>query len=192
MIKKIANTINQRRSNHSRLLIAIDGFGGAGKSSLARNLVDSLKDAVHIELDWFHLPKNEILDDKRFDLQRLRKEVLDPFLAGALHVDFKRYNWGYLANKPERLEADLLSLSGISILIIEGCMALSPELSDITHYKIWVGKDAIESRKRGIRRDIEEYGLEESTVLEAWREWGEWEDRCLAREDRRKMADLVI
>ena len=53
------------QQNH-RMVIAIDGRGGAGKSSLARKLVENLPAAAHIEYDWFHLPQKKLLADAKY------------------------------------------------------------------------------------------------------------------------------
>jgi hypothetical protein len=71
-------------------------------------------------------------------------------------------------------------------------MTLSQEIADAFHLRIWVGDDSAKANQQGIKRDIKEYGLEEQTVLEAWKEWREWETRCLNREDRRERADFIV
>ena len=72
----------------SRAVVAIDGRGGAGKSSLARTLVANLSKSVHIEHDWFHLPKSQVIGPDRFDHARLISELLLPFRSGSPKLTF--------------------------------------------------------------------------------------------------------
>lgn len=193
-MEKILSKISQikKQNDNDKILIAIDGFGGAGKSSLARSIVANLEEAKHIEFDWFHHPQDRVSTYERFDNLRFKQEIVQPFRCGVSKLSFKKYNWGYIANKPELLENDSFEVEGISTLIVEGAMTLHEEIVDCFNLKIWVDIEAQESRARGIKRDIEEYGLQKETVLKAWEEWGIWEDQCLERDDRRKRADLMI
>lgn len=192
LMNEILLKIAKLREQKERILVAIDGFGGAGKSSLARALIAEIGGARHIEFDWFHFPRDQVQADIRFDFERFKEEVVNPFYEGSSELQIRKYNWGYLADKPEELEKDSVRLGGVSILIVEGVMTLHEQLSEVIDLKIWVGADAKESRKRGIKRDIHEYGLKEENVIPAWKEWADWENKCLQLDDRRKRADLVI
>lgn len=97
----ITDAIVSVLTSRGRAIVAIDGRGGAGKSSFARALVAAQPDSVGIEYDWFHLPQKEVSGRTRFDDERLAREVLTPFLAGEESVSLKRYNWGYLAGKED-------------------------------------------------------------------------------------------
>jgi uridine kinase len=191
-LNEILLKIQAIRERQEKLIVAIDGFGGAGKSSLARSLESALGEAKHIEFDWYHFPRDQIRNDCRFDFQRFKHEVVEPFKANTARIQIGKYNWGYLAEKPEEIKPDSIGLAGVSCLLVEGVMTLSKELSDLTDLKIWVGIDVEECRKRGINRDIHKYGLKEKIVIPAWKEWADMEDRCLLIDDRRKRADIVI
>lgn len=191
-MNEIFSKIKEIKERQEKLIVAIDGFGGAGKSSLARSLESALGEAKHIEFDWYHFPRDQIRNDSRFDSHRFKHEVVEPFKANTARIQIGKYNWGYLAEKPEEIKPDSIDLVGISCLLVEGVMTLSKELSDLTDLKIWVGTDAEECRKRGMNRDIHEYGLKEKNVIPAWKGRAEMEDRCLLIDDRRKRADIVI
>ncbi len=53
-MNEILLKIQAIRERQEKLIVAIDGFGGAGKSSLARSLESALGEAKHIEFDWYH------------------------------------------------------------------------------------------------------------------------------------------
>jgi len=175
-----------------RLVIAIDGRGGAGKSSLARKVVAAVAGAVHVEFDWFHLPKADLRDEARFDAPRLIDEVLKPFRQGRRDLECHRYNWGYLSGAPDGLIDEPIRLHGVEIVVLEGCGVLSPELVNLYDLRIWLDTYAEEALARGMRRDIEEYGLDPARVQAAWEEWAQWEARALARDDRSLRADIRL
>ncbi len=184
--------IEEQCLSNKKIIVAIDGYGGAGKSSLARKLVEEISLAGLVEFDWFHLPRNEIVSDDHFDVDRFQRQILIPFLDGSPTLFFQRYNWGYLAKREEALEPGSLAAEALQVLVIEGAMTLHQELCSSYHLKIWVATPPEVARKRGIKRDIEEYGLEEETVRKAWKEWGRWEDRCLDKDNRRERADFIV
>jgi uridine kinase len=196
MIPQVLNEIVVRaealRSEQGRIVIAIDGRGGAGKSSLARSLVAALPRSAHVEHDWFHLPKAQVSPGRRFDHERLIREVLSPFRSGEREVSFLRYNWGYLAGKPDGYHDTATTIGGADVLILEGCDTLNPTLAPHLDLRIWLNTPPEVALERGMRRDIEEYGLDPDRVRAAWTEWSGWEEESLARDDRRTRADIVV
>lgn len=191
--KLLPERIQRMLTEKPRMVIAIDGRGGSGKSSLAREICQLIPGATHVEYDWFHLPKAEIKDaDNRFDSRRLLEEVIRPFRAGQQSFELKRYNWGYLSGSRDGLAEEPVQLNGVEVLVLEGCGLLAPVLSDHVDLRVWVDTSAQESLARGMRRDIEEYGLNPERVRSAWLEWALWEDTALSRDDRRLRADVIV
>lgn len=181
----ILSEIKLLRRKKSLVVAAIDGRGGAGKSSLARSVVANLPNSVHVEHECFHLPKSKVISTHRFDSARQISEVILPFGAGAPKLTFFRYNWGYLTGIPDGFHETLITLEGKEILVIEGCETLHCSLIPHLDLQIWPDTDAKISRKRGIRRDIDEYNLDPDNVHAAWVEWSAWEAESLVRDDRR-------
>lgn len=189
---EVASRLSELRTESTRCIVAIDGRGGAGKSTLARLITATICNARHVELDWFHLPHNEVTLHNRIDVARLCAELLLPFAAGQRDFEFQRYNWGYLAGIPDGFAPEPVRLNEADFLVLEGCGALHPQLKDFYHLTIWVDTDAQEALRRGTRRDIEEYGLEPRAVEHAWAEWTQWEDESLRICNRRQLADVIV
>ena len=179
------------RSERGSVVIAIDERGGAGKSSLARALVAHLPRSAHLEHDWFHLPKDQVSPERRFDHERLIDEVLTPFRRGARKLSFLRYNWGYLAGKPDGYHETPITIADMDVLVLEGCDTLHPVLAPHLGLRIWIDTPPEVALERGMRRDIEEYGLDPDRVRAAWTEWSAWEAESLAKDDRRERADIL-
>ncbi len=196
MIKCSTNELLSRievlRKDRGRVVVAIDGRGGAGKSSLARELTQRLSKSAHIEHDWFHFPKDHITAEQRFDHKRLIAEVISPFRAGSRGLKFLRYNWGYLAGTPDGFHETPISIPDVDILIIEGCETLHRSLAPHFDLCVWVDTPPEVSLERGMKRDIAEYHLDPVRVRECWTEWSAWEDESIAKEDRRGRADVTV
>lgn len=191
-LSRILARLDAMQEKESRPIIAIDGRGGAGKSSLARAIAAVVPHAAHVEYDWFHLPQSEMSLEHRFDYRRLTAELLAPFRSGERDFQFKRYNWGYLSGSPDGYADEPITLRGVDVLILEGCRVLTPPILDFFDLKIWVDTAPEEALTRGMRRDIDEYGLDPVKVQVAWEEWTMWEAQELAREDRRARADIIL
>jgi uridine kinase len=173
-------------------VIAIDGRGGAGKSTLARAIANSFAGARHVEYDWFHLPRDQATYETRHDVQRLKVDLLNPFRSGQRSFRIQRYNWGYLAGLPDGMAEESVKLDGVDLIVLEGCWVFNPETLPNFDLTIWLDTDAAEAHARGVKRDIEEYGLEPTRVREAWAEWTARECESLRRFNRRCVASLVL
>jgi uridine kinase len=122
-----------------RQLIAIDGPGGAGKSTLARHLERALGAAATVHMDHFFLPTRERPSARGrhkpiggdIDWRRLRAEVLDPLHVGG-RVRYRRYDW----------TADALAewhdLDAGGAVIIEGVYSMRADIRDRYNLCIWV------------------------------------------------------
>lgn len=191
--KSLLDRLSGIQATVARPIIAIDGFGGAGKSSLARAITAVIPGAAHVEYDWFHLPRAEITSAAhRFDYGRLTQEVMKPFRSGVRSFEIRRYNWGYLSGEVDGFAEEPVRLQEVEMIVVEGCGILNPAILNLFDLKIWVDTSAEESLARGVKRDIHEYGLEPQKVHSAWAEWSRWEAAALLQDNRRLRADILM
>ena len=161
------------------LLVAIDGLGGAGKSTFANDLARRLRacqiSAEIVHMDDFYLPstqrpqveqqENQI--GSAFDWQRLRDQVLTPLSLGQ-RVVYQRYDWS-----ADEL-ADWIPLTATAVVIVEGVYTLRHELRSYYDFSVWVDCPRAVRLARGIARDGKE-------ARRQWEEeWMPQEDRYLA------------
>lgn len=191
-IHTLTHYITDVTSQTPKLLVAIDGRAGAGKSSLARLLAQQNPLIAHIEYDWFHLPQHEIVTNNRYDHARLISEIITPFKNGAPKLACKRYNWGYLAGIADGFHEEPAIFEEKEIIMVEGCQSLNQALLPYFDVKIWVDTPPEVAYQRGIRRDIDEYKLDPEKVHATWSEWKNREDESLAKYDRRLKADILF
>ena len=163
------------RARNGFALIAIDGPGGSGKTTLAAGVaehLDSLEQVVHGD-DFYRpmpAPARLLLSphegyDEYFDWQRLRDQVLIPLASGAA-ARYERYDWltGQLAAEEPRL----VPRSGV--VIVEGVYAARPELAGYYDLTAWVDTPREECMRRLYQRG-HDHGP------------GKWNERWRAAED---------
>jgi uridine kinase len=192
LLRKIGEAMTAKeRTAKQRFVVAIDGRGGSGKSTLAKKLVRHIGHSFPIEFDAFHLPQSQLSSTRRFDRQRIVGELLEPFRAGEKRLRYRQYNWGYLTGSYDGVDANPVEVATARVLVLEGCNSLHSSLIEYYDFCIWLELTQQESSRRGIRRDIEEYGLDPDKVHQAWKEWGAWEEKRVAAETPAGLADFV-
>jgi len=148
--------INRLNFLKNPAIIAISGFGGAGKSTFA-NALSSKMDIPIIGVDSF-FRGFDIIDYSKWeciDFARLEKEVCLPFLKGNKVIYYRDFDWE--ANSLGRVK----KISHPGKIIIEGIGLFRPDLIDYFSYMIWIDCPIEEAIKRGKRRDKEQYSRPE-------------------------------
>jgi uridine kinase len=118
------------------LVVAIDGHGAAGKSTLASEAGEAVGATV-VRLDDFFRPAGSagiegVPMSVYYDWERLRVEALGPLLAGR-DASFAAFDWesdGFLA---ERVE-----LAPAAVIVVEGVSAAAPALVDLVARSVLV------------------------------------------------------
>ena len=153
-------------------MIGIDGCGGAGKSTLANRIQNHFSDAKIVQTDDFYFKD-------RFDLQRLKKQVLEP-LSENTEAEYQRFDW------QTQMLAEWRKIEVGGTVIVEGVCAIHSELAGFYDFKIWVDCPREIRLKRGIERDGE-------TMRETWENiWMPAEDLYVENDLPQKRADLII
>ncbi len=173
-------------SKHRQKIIAIDGGGGAGKSTFAMWLRPHLHFGTIIHLDDFYRgPWNARIGSTDFDVNplfdwvRFETEVLTPLQEGR-DFSYHIYDWH---NHTSDNEAHVLPEATI---ILEGGAALQEKYVDIYDFKIWIEAPESERLAKALVRDGEHMRF-------LWEEdWLPIERNYIARQNPAARADLVV
>src|ERR1700693_4082676 len=137
MVSATCARIDERRAT-GRLIVAIDGAGGAGKSTLARGIEDAFAGCVSIvRCDDFYRPligatlSRQEAYEHYFDWRRLCDEALTALRNGR-PARYQRYDWS-----TDRL-AEWIGVEPREIVLIEGVFSTRPELRQLIGVAIFI------------------------------------------------------
>lgn len=168
----------------SRRLIGIDGPGASGKSTLARQLAAQAELASLVEGDDFYRlstdpDRSESQVGGLFDLPRLKKQVVDPFVDTD-DVAYQRYDWDNDAM------GGWVEVSSQHSIVVEGVYSTHPMLRDSYDLRVWVSADRTDRLSRGIERDGEQ-------ARPMWEDvWMPAEDEYMKKHSPDSAAHLVL
>jgi len=148
-VQDVVDAIEQRRTELGRVAVGISGYAGAGKSVLARRVVDSVHGAARVRGDDFLDPARvhrRSSDWDGVDRERLRSEVLEPFRAGN-DIGIRQLDWetGQLGEPTP--------LPRASVLVIDAIGIFHPDLLPWFDLTVWVDTDLLVAQQRGMARD---------------------------------------
>ncbi|HZK05815.1 MAG TPA: hypothetical protein VFC82_08200 [Actinomycetaceae bacterium] len=163
-------------------IVAVDGRGASGKSTLAGALAARARRSVIVHTDdvaW-HEPFfawGDLLADR----------ILQPLHRGE-DIDFRPPAWVRKGR-----EGSIQIPFGTETVIIEGTGANQRSFAHLIDATVWVQADFAEAERRGIARDIEHgmNGNPEETVA-FWHEWMSHEIRFFAADRPWERADVVV
>jgi len=155
-------------------IVAIDGYGGSGKSELADRLACKLGETTVVRTDDFARP-NVV----GWEWDRLRAQVLEPLTSDS-PGRYPRYDWD--SDRP----AEWHEIPVGGTLIVEGVSSMRDELGRYWDYAIWLDCPHELRLQRGIERDGE-------AMRSKWTDvWIPEEDAYFNAQRPDKKADLVI
>jgi uridine kinase len=124
---------------------AIDGPGGAGKSTLARQLATELGASI-IPMDHFLLPKDKhriSVIAKNYDLDRLNHDVIGAIIAGA-PISYQPVS----GNGQSSAAQGKIHLPLDKPIIIEGIYSLELRFREVYDFSIYIDVDEATRLKR--------------------------------------------
>jgi uridine kinase len=183
-IDEVVRALRELQSQQSLVIAAIDGRGGAGKSTLAATLREELGASV-VAIDDFYRVMDETKrfelspeagHHQNFDWQRLQTQVLEPLRRGE-PAKYDRFDW---------IARELGSIAEVSpggIVVVEGIASLRPELRSFYDYAIYVETPLDVCNERLRERGDSEALISRWTAAHDW-----YENHCKPAAD----VDIVI
>ena len=154
-------------------IVAIDGCGGAGKSSLAAKLAALLDDCPLIHTDDF-----ASWDHPLDWYPRMITQVLEP-LRQNRPTRYQKFDW------QKKQLGEWETVEPCPVVLVEGVSASRVEFRPYLSFAIFVETDRELRLQRGLERDGEE-------ALPLWKQWMAEEDAYLLRDRPEEYADVVI
>ena len=117
--------IEGRLQETDRLVVALDGMSGSGKTTFARALADRFDGSV-VHMDDFYLPRDRFTEEMQalpggnIDRDRFKAEALEPLAAG------RDFAYRPFSCKEQALLPDRVPVTG-RLVIVEGAYALLPD-----------------------------------------------------------------
>lgn len=163
LVGKLAAEISALQLPHATR-VAIDGVDGVGKTTLADELVElvrqSGREVIRASIDGFHNPRQQryvrgrdsaegyFLDS--FNYEALKRELLVPLGPGG-DGSYRRAVFDYRVDS--EVEAERRSAEGNAVLLFDGVFLLRPELEAHWDLTIWVDAPFEVTVERAIQRD---------------------------------------
>jgi hypothetical protein len=163
-------------------IVAVDGRGASGKSTLAARLQRQAPASAVVHTDdiawheplfgWGHL---------------LADHVLRPLREGRA-LDWRPPQW-----QARGREGSLAVPAGLDLVIVEGTGASHAEHADLVDATVWVQADVELARERGLARDVAE-GVDgdEAQAVAFWDEWMSAELPFLERQQPWRRSVVVV
>ena len=162
-------------------IVAIDGRGASGKSTLADRLHRRVPCSAVIRTD--DLAWHEPL----FGWGRLLEETLRPLREGRA-LDCRPPAW-----EAKGREGTIAVPAGLDLVLVEGTGASQREHANLIDATVWVQADFAESERRGLERDIASGVNGDAEAATAfWHDWMAEELRFLARQRPWERACAIV
>lgn len=163
-------------------VIAVDGRGASGKSTLAAQLHAAVPASAVVHTDdvaWHH---------SFFDwADLLAGGVLEP-LRGGEPVSYRPPGWE-ATDRPGAVTVP----AGLELVLVEGVGAGRRELADLLDTVVWVQSDMAEAERRGIERDVAAgVNGDRAAAMAFWHEWMSQELPFLADQRPWERAAVIV
>lgn len=173
-----------KNTQKPKIIIAIDGYGGSGKTSIAKEIT-RLGNFNIISIDDFPCYESEYLfhslgTQTRISTDRIIRKVITPHLRDKV-IKFIPTNWW----KHEKQKNEK-TFKPNNLLIIEGCYSSLPAINKYVDFTIWIESCRSKTLERVIARD----------GIDARQHWLNIyypnEHKYVAKYKPKEKADLVI
>ena len=158
--KQIANKIDKLLESKDRVIVAISGFGGSGKTTLAEKVKGLFEGSIWIQLDNFLINHGQGEGwAGGYDWERFEQVLKDTHEGKDLH--YQTYDW-----QKDALTDSFIDEKLPKVIIVEGVRIFQPKLMPYFDLTVWIDCPLEVANKRGKARDAE--GGADKAHLDLW------------------------
>ncbi|GAB2840411.1 uridine kinase [Microbacterium insulae] len=158
----------RRQYPGGRVIVAVDGVDGAGKTTFADGLAETFAEtgaAVYrAGIDGFHRPRAERYLRGRhspegfyrdsYDYATFRRVLIDPFRDGAQTSGATGFQLAaFDAARDAPVEAQWVTAPRDAVLVVDGIFLHRPELRDLWDWSVWLDVTPAVAARRLAQRD---------------------------------------
>ncbi len=184
---ELADRITKLPLKHRQRMIAIDGGGGAGKTTFANCLQKEIPGSCIVKIDDFYLPpqlRTPVLSidviNPNFDWDRIRKLILDA-VTDDKDISYQLYDF-----ENGTLTGEVIHVPRDATIILEGVWSMQDSFVELYDYRIWLEAPADLRLERGVSRDGEE-------LRQVWvDEWIPIDDSYKKTQAPHLRADVIV
>jgi uridine kinase len=175
VVADLLGRAQEARAGHDRVVLLIDGRSGSGKTTLARRLVAAWPVELLGPVQLVHL------DDVYPGWHGLEaaSRVVESSVLSATDPGWTTWDW------QRDVPGERRTLDPAVSVVVEGAGALTRASSGLSTLSVWLELDDGTRRARALGRDG-------ATYEPWWEVWAEQEERHLAVERPRELADVVV
>lgn len=165
--KKICQEIKVWKKDYSKLVVAVDGYAGSGKTTIGNFIAKHDKDVLSIHLDDFinHWKVRKQMIEKAQDKSKVfeyhwyryddLERLIKAFLNGKKSINLKTYNYDKNDFDPQQI----FNLSK-KVLVIDGIFLfhLKHAITKYIHKNIYLDADFAKVDKKRIAREKKKFG----------------------------------
>jgi uridine kinase len=157
--------------------VAIDGYGGAGKTTLARAIQSEFLGSQIITLDDFETDTTSGADRKRFVA-----DVLEPLVVKSF-AKYQPFSW------KNKMIMDWIEVKPHGVILLEGVSVLGQDFYSYYDLRIWINCpfELAQERMQGRERKAEHV-----STLSHWFNVWEKEDKDYGLTEPWKRADIIV
>ena len=140
-VRLVLTAIEQwRAALPGTLVVAVDGPGASGKSTIARQLAQATGAALVHTDDFFRWPPcsagasapGQMTIESYYDWRRIRIEALEPLRARA-KATFRQFDWD-----TGTVQNGLVTVEPGELVVLEGVFSSAPQLGDLIDRSVFV------------------------------------------------------
>jgi uridine kinase len=175
VVADLLGRAQEARAGHDRVVLLVDGRSGSGKTTLARRLVAAWPVELLGPVQLVHL------DDVYPGWHGLEaaSRVVESSVLSATDPGWTTWDW------QRDVPGERRTLDPAVSVVVEGAGALTRASSVLATLSVWLELDDGTRRTRALGRDG-------ATYEPWWEVWAEQEERHLAVERPRELADVVV